>query len=112
MTTFNRPLVANAILKLAKSLAAAPVLKYGPRQSGNWTKGTATMNGKTYQFEIKHFDEPSDYGIDGGRISKLWIAPKPGDFRDTIVNYDRGWDVRPKNADAKAVYKAILDKFN
>ena len=110
--SFNRKLVANALLKLAKAVQAAPVLKYGPRRVDNWTKGTAVLYGKIYQFEIKHFEEPSDYGIDGGRISKLWIAPKPGDFRDTIANYDRGWDVRPMNADAKAVYKAILDKFN
>ena len=40
-----------------------------------WETGTITVNGKEYKFECKHYEQPSaDYGIDGGRISKLAIA--------------------------------------
>ncbi len=28
------------------------------------------------------------------------------------VNYDRGWDVRPKTPEAKAVLSAIIKNFN
>ena len=71
-----------------------------------WTEGT--ING--YKYWIKHFEEGSEYGINGGRISKLTIR-KAGETRD-IVNYDRGWDIRPKDAEVKAVYNQILAKYN
>ena len=54
----------------------------------NWTVGTAACDGVEYKFNVKHYDEPSEYGIRGGRGSKLWLAPKGGEFRHTILNYD------------------------
>lgn len=69
-----------------------------------WTKGK--INGFDYQ--IKHFDESSVFGIDEGRISKLWIL-KDG---KTYANYDRGWDIYPTDAEAKQVYNEILKKYN
>lgn len=70
-----------------------------------WTK--KTINGYTCQ--IKHFDAPSaDFGINGGRISKLWIAKD----RKTYANYDRGWDIEPTTKEAKAVYEALVKEYN
>lgn len=37
------------------------------------------------------FDSGSHYGIDRGRISRLWVVDD--DTKDTLLNYDRGWDV-------------------
>ena len=31
---------------------------------------------------------------------------------EPIINFDRGWDVRPKTAEAKAMLAAIIKKFN
>ena len=67
-------------------------LNHGERMDDNWTVGTAACDGVEYKFNVKHYDEPSEYGIKGGRVSKLWLAPKGGDFRHTILNYDRGWE--------------------
>ena len=36
-----------------------------------WTLGRATVNGKTYKIQLVRFDEPSQYGIRQGRMSKL-----------------------------------------
>jgi hypothetical protein len=36
-----------------------------------WEKGTLEIEGKTVKYELKHYDEPSGYGIEGGRISKM-----------------------------------------
>ena len=69
-----------------------------------WTKGN--VNG--YQFCIKHFEEGSEFGIEGGRISKLTIT-KDG---KTAANYDRGWDILPANKAAREVYEALLKKYN
>ena len=50
--------------------------------------------------------EGSIHGIDGGRISKLWMS------RDgrTVVSYDRGWDIRP-DAEAQAAFEKIIARF-
>jgi len=67
-------------------------------------------NGKIdgYEFLVKHFENGSEYGIDEGRISKLEIRKggKP------LVNYDRDWDKKPKDAEVKAVYEIILKRYN
>ena len=56
-----------------------------------------------------YFDEPSKFGIRKGRISKLGFY----DLEHTeSVGYDRGWDVRPKTPEAKAVLSAIIKNFN
>ena len=91
-------------------------LNHGERMDDNWTVGTAACDGVEYKFNVKHYDEPSEYGIRGGRVSKLWLAPKGGDFRHTILNYDRGWErgfsPRGKGETVAAVYAALIAKFN
>ena len=48
-----------------------------------WSKGI--ING--YEYWVKHFDEGSEFGINGGRISKLAIRDQQGRW---LVNYDQG----------------------
>ena len=43
------------------------------KHSGNWTSGLIGP----FRFEIKHYDQPSVFGIDEGRISKLWLSGTP-----------------------------------
>ena len=82
----------------------------GTKQAFNtWTMATATVAGKTYRIEMVRFDEPSQYGIGEGRISKLYVADAD---RKILANYDRGWDVRPATTAAKAIVNAITAKFN
>ena len=77
----------------------------------NWTRGTATLpNGRRFIFDIKHFKEPSSFGIEEGRISKLFIMTEVR--RSTVALYDRCWDVRPKSPDVRAVYKTLLARYN
>ena len=69
-------------------------------QGENWCKGTCEGT----SFEAKLFDEGSDYGINGGRVSKLYISsPELG----TVCHYDRGWDVPPKRGFQRQ-YNAIM----
>lgn len=60
---------------------------------------------------IKYFSEPSEeYGIDGGKVSKLWIKnTKTGEI---VANYDRGWDVKIKSPQVKKFYEKILKQYN
>ena len=55
------------------------------------------------------FEEPSNYGIRQGRISKLWMNNVDC---SEFINYDRGWDMHPISTEAKAVLAAIIKKFN
>lgn len=69
-----------------------------------WKDGI--ING--YLFEAKFYEEPSEYGIDEGRISKLAIS-KTGKI---LCSYERGWDIRPEGEEVKAVYQEIVKRFN
>lgn len=53
---------------------------------------------------MKCYEQPSKYGIDGGRISKLML--KIGD--EIVANYDRGWDIRPTNEAAETALHILL----
>lgn len=65
----------------------------------NWVNGTVGE----YTFEAKLFDDPSSFGIGNGRVSKLSIYHTT----DCIVNYDRGWDIKPSKG-AQPYYKSVL----
>lgn len=55
-------------------------------------------------YQAKVYDLPSQYGIEGGRISKLLIT------RDgwTLCSYDRGWDVEPDPDDVTEYAVSLL----
>ncbi|MBE6094536.1 MAG: hypothetical protein E7199_03565 [Schwartzia succinivorans] len=69
-----------------------------------WTEGI--IDG--YEFKVKKFPEASSFGINGGRISKLWIA-KDG---MEAACYERGWLTKPTTKDAKAVYNKLVKQYN
>ena len=76
-----------------------------------WSEGiiACPSTGGKYKYWVKHFEEGSQYGIDGGKVSKLTIR-KVGEARD-LCNYDRGWDIEPTE-EVTAVYAIIMQKYN
>ena len=81
-----------------------------------WSEGTigvpdAKDKGKytVCHYWVKHFDEPSEqYGINGGKISKLMIKV---DGKVT-ANYDRGWDTKLRDEPARLACCILLDNYN
>ena len=65
---------------------------------------------KIAHYWVKAYDEGSDYGINGGRISKLSIKID-GEW---VVNYDRGWNIEPDENDeaAQIAYCILLNEYN
>lgn len=63
-----------------------------------WKNGV--ING--YQYEAKVYDFPGRFGINKGKISKLWIY----DNGKEIVAFDRGWD---KGEDREDIWKPIVN---
>ena len=88
----------------------AKIMVIGTKNALNvWTMATAEVDGKKYRIEMVRFDEPSIYGIRKGRISKLWVRGEDG---TVVINYDRGWDIRPATDEGKAILKEITKRFN
>jgi hypothetical protein len=65
------------------------------------------IDGEEYEYCAKVYDTGSEYGIDGGRVSKLQI--KRGGTE--IVAYDRGWDVEPVDYGAEQALQHVLDLY-
>lgn len=76
------------------------------------TIGIPVKGGKTKiaHYWAKVYDEGSEYGINEGRISKLRITIDG----ETVVNYDRGWDVEPddNNEATMIAYSICLQEYN
>lgn len=71
-----------------------------------WIRGTIKINDTEYEVQAKVFLEGSEFGIDNGPISKLTI--KNLNNKNTIVNFDRGWDIKPKSKEDKEIYEEIV----
>jgi len=56
-----------------------------------WYCGEFVNRNVPYSFEGKVFEQPSNYGIKGGHVSKLWVKNIINDR--VVFSYDRGLDV-------------------
>lgn len=84
--------------------------------NNNWSEGEIRIPAKDssryvdFKYQMKHFEEPSEFGIDGGRVSKLFLREtKSGEI---ACNYDRGWDIEPTSTEAETAYKILIMKYN
>ena len=73
-----------------------------------WKEGTILIGGKGYRYWVKPYEEGSQFGIDGGRISKLMIK-RGGEI---VCNYDRGWDVEAVDEDTEFALAILLKDYN
>lgn len=60
-----------------------------------------------FRIQVLAFDAPSEYGIEDGRISKLY-AWKDG---SEACWFDRGWVVKPC-AEFLPIYERLVAQFN
>ena len=73
--------------------------------------GVKDSNGRmvSVNYWIKHYEEPSEeYGIRGGRISKLMLKQ---DGR-VVYNYDRGEDIEPLTHEAETALAILIHEYN
>lgn len=70
-----------------------------------WVRGKHESG---YIFDAKLFDEGSSFGIKNGRVSKLCIF-KVENPMNYIVNYDRGWDRKPRTPEQREIFNDILN---
>jgi hypothetical protein len=64
----------------------------------------------TYHFQALVFAEPSQYGIDGGQVSKFYLLDKPRKKSGKeLAVYDRGWELEPAEADRPVVETLLAE---
>lgn len=69
-----------------------------------WKIGEFQLNGFNVEYEMKVYDEGSEYGIMGGRISKLHIMIDGVD----VVAYDREWVLKPQGHIERKAFTEII----
>ena len=79
-----------------------------------WHEGSILIptaeGNKIAKYQVKAFDKGSEYGINGGKISKLWIRLDG----KVIASYERGWDIKPdENSQVEQIaYCIVLESYN
>lgn len=87
------------VLEIGRDLRIAKIGRQAAR-AGTWVRGT--LDG--HRFDALVFPEHAEcpeYELGHSRISKLWVQRLAD--RETVVNFDRGWDVRPTNELARRI---------
>lgn len=73
-----------------------------------WKHETRNIYGQIFEIDYKQYDEASEYGIDGGRISKLEIRRN----HRRVASYDRGWILHPVDAYTEFALELFLHNEN
>jgi len=70
-------------------------------------RGNGWVSGKCddYTFEAKVYETGSQFGINGGRVSKMTMYDENNNL---VMNYDRGWDIKPKG-EVVDIYANIME---
>ena len=73
-----------------------------------WAEGSIKIENSIFHYWVKHYEEPSeDYGIDGGRISKLMLK-RNGEI---AYNYDRGPDIEPVDEETEMALVILMKEY-
>ena len=76
--------------------------------TGMWKEGNLKVQDSIYHYWMKVYEEGSQFGIDGGKVSKLMLK------RDgtVVCSYDRGWDIEPAAPDTQLAVEILLHGNN
>ena len=73
-----------------------------------WTEGTIRVGASLCHYWVKHYEEPSIYGYEEGRASKITLRRNA----ETVFNFDRGLDVPPTDAETETALAILLKQYN
>lgn len=73
-----------------------------------WKEGALRVMGSNYHYWAKVYDTGSEWGIDGGRVSKLMLK-RDGEI---VCNYDHGWDIQPGDPGTQMAMEILLHEYN
>jgi hypothetical protein len=82
--------------------------KHAGLGGGAWYVGRVEKR----HFEALVFAEPSQYGIGGGQVSKLYLWEGPKKKRGKVlVIYERGWELEPEE-DVRVVVEMLVEELS
>jgi len=82
--------------------------KHGGMGGGVWYVGRV----ESHHFEALVFTEPSQYGIGGGQVSKLFLWDRPKKKRGkALAVYDREWELEPSE-DVRQVVEMLVAELS
>ena len=73
-----------------------------------WKEGALKVYDSIFHYWMKVYDGPSEFCINGGKISKLMLK-RNGRI---VCNYDRGWDVKPMDPDTELAVELLIHSNN
>ena len=79
-----------------------------------WSEGVIgipkSIEGKpvAVHYWVKHYENPSKYGINNGRISKVTLKIDG----EVVCNYDRSWDIYPTRKAAEVALEILLYEYD
>ena len=73
-----------------------------------WKEGSLKVYSSIFHYWIKVYETGSQWGIDGGKVSKLTLK-RDGKI---VANYDRGWDIKPTCKEAEMALCILLNEHN
>ena len=73
-----------------------------------WHEGIIGIGRVAVKYWVKAYKIRSQFGIEGGKISKLILERKG----TTIANYDRGWDIEPADENTQLALELLLHSEN
>lgn len=73
-----------------------------------WRNCEIEWEGMVYKCEAKVFDNPSMWGIGGGRVSKLYVYSGDG---EVLWEYDRGWPDDRKKIPPQGFIDKVVAEF-
>ena len=62
-----------------------------------WTEGTIQVGTSTFHYWVKHYEEPSTFGYEEGRASKISLRRNG----KTVFNFDRSMDIPPEDEETE-----------
>ena len=73
-----------------------------------WSEGSIKVRNSLFHYWVKHYDEPREYGINEGRVSKLMLK-RNGEI---VYNFDIGLDVEVVDEDTELALAILLKEYN
>jgi len=72
------------------------------RNDSGWSKRISLLDW------VKHYEEPSIYGYEEGRASKISLRRNG----KTVFNFDRGMDIPPEDEETETALAILLKQYN
>ena len=73
-----------------------------------WSEGSILIQKRFYKYSVKHFEVGSQFGLEGGSISKLFVTREDM----VVLNYDRGWDTEAQDEGTALCLAILMKKYN